>query len=580
MGASRKWSALLSKASVGVLLCFFSLCVSSGIEIEGVGNETRANILAHMVLDDQPCDAEPHIVRQRYRAAPDNIRSAMAAIGFYQVVIESTLKFEQSCWSAQFHIAPGEPVRLREVELRLTGEAQQDPEFKPLAEQLNKKIGTRLRHSEYDSFKQQVADKATSRGYFDGAFESSRLDIYPDNLAADIHIHYASGPRFQFGQAKFEQQVFSEFLLQRFIRFSVGDAWNSNDITDLYKSLIDSDYFSSVQIVPMPEDAQGLQVPIAIKLTPRARKSYSAGLGFSTDTGPNIRLGYKDRRFNEHGHRLQADIAASKVKSSAGLAYRVPRRDPRKEWLDIYGGAETEDTDSFNSTAAKVGVRSTRMRRGSWLETRFVEAVWETFDIGLESSSSRLLIPGISWAKTSEGNVSRPRRGYRLSLEVKGTTEQLGSDTAFLQAYTRGKLILPMPANARLITRTEFGVTIKDDLQDLPPSVRFFAGGDNSVRGYDFESLGPVNNLGQVIGGSHKLVASVEYDFPIAENWSIASFVDAGNAFNTKDFDINRSVGLGVRWYSPIGPFRIDLAHPLDDDEQVVRLHISLGADL
>lgn len=567
-------------ATVGCALGFAAMPVLGQVVIEGVNDDANRNILAHLALDDEPCDAIQQRVQQRYRAAPAEIRIAMEALGYYQVTVESSLSFEPDCWAATFRVAPGEPVRVRHAELTIRGEAQQDPAFQPLFDQLAAMVDSRLRHSRYDTFKQRLTELAASRGYFDGDFESSRLDVYPAELAADIHIAYDSGPRYQLGDVQFQQDVFAEDFLQRYVDFASGDDYQSDRITSLYRGLMDSRYFDAVQITPMPTDARDLQVPIIVRLTPDARKSYSAGLGFSTDTGPNIRLGYEDRRLNEHGHQLKADVSVSAVESSAGLVYRIPRRDPRKEWLSLYGGLKTEDTDTFDSSSGKIGIRSVRKRRNSWLETRFVEVAYETFDIAGERSRSRLLMPGISWAKTSAVESPRPRRGYRLNLEVKGASEYLGSDTAFIQVLAHAKAIMPMPANARLITRAEVGFTSKDALQELPPSVRFFAGGDNSVRGYEFESLGPRNDDGEVIGGSHKLVASVEYDFPIADNWSIAAFFDAGNAFNTKEFDVNQSVGLGVRWYSPIGPFRLDLAHPIDDDAQIVRLHISLGADL
>jgi translocation and assembly module TamA len=133
---------------------------------------------------------------------------------------------------------------------------------------------------------------------------------------------------------------------------------------------------------------------------------------------------------------------------------------------------------------------------------------------------------------------------------------------------------------ARILFRTELGVTAEESFDELPPSVRFFAGGDNSVRGYDFEALGPVDDAGEVIGGSSLAVTSVEYEHRIKAKWSLAIFVDSGNAFEGSEFEPKTGAGIGTRWQSPLGPIRVDVAHPFDDTQDNWRLHITLGPDL
>ncbi|HAI23845.1 MAG TPA: outer membrane protein assembly factor, partial [Alcanivorax sp.] len=118
------------------------------------------------------------------------------------------------------------------------------------------------------------------------------------------------------------------------------------------------------------------------------------------------------------------------------------------------------------------------------------------------------------------------------------------------------------------------------DVTELPASIRFFAGGDASVRGFAYESLGPLDNDGEVIGGRHLLVGSLEYDHPISEQWSLAVFTDAGNAFNNfDDYEIRHSAGFGVRWRSPLGPIRVDFARGIEEGREW-RLHLSMGPDL
>jgi len=132
----------------------------------------------------------------------------------------------------------------------------------------------------------------------------------------------------------------------------------------------------------------------------------------------------------------------------------------------------------------------------------------------------------------------------------------------------------------RLIARFDIGTTLANDAADLPVSIKYFAGGDQNVRGYQYQSLGPENELGEVVGGKHLFVASAEYDFRVHPDWKLAVFYDTGNAFSEfDDLNLQSSAGIGVRWLSPIGPIRVDLASALDNDNKL-RLHITMGPDL
>jgi len=149
-----------------------------------------------------------------------------------------------------------------------------------------------------------------------------------------------------------------------------------------------------------------------------------------------------------------------------------------------------------------------------------------------------------------------------------------------VQLYASAKYIHSL-GDLRLLARVESGTTWIDSVEDLPASLRYFTGGDQSIRGYGFRELGPLNDDGtEVVGGRNLTVGSVEFDYLVRSNWRVAVFADAGNAFNNPDdFDFMRSVGFGVRWLSPVGPIRIDIAHPFNSDD-AFRIHVTMGPDL
>jgi translocation and assembly module TamA len=254
--------------------------------------------------------------------------------------------------------------------------------------------------------------------------------------------------------------------------------------------------------------------------------------------------------------------------------------DPRKEWMSVSTGAQHENTDTSAHDTFKLGVQRTRNRWTSWLETRYLDYQWEDFTVAEQAEISQLVIFGTNWETARGRELRRIASGRRLSLDVRGASDSLGSDTSFLQIRSSAKWVSSLGARSRALMRVKFGVTTKDELSELPASVRFFAGGDNSVRGYDFETLGPVDENGVVVGGTHLLEGSVEIDRLLRDNWALAAFVDSGSAFNTSGAEFSTGVGIGIRWYSPVGPIRFDIAHPLDDPDQSFRIHISLGPEL
>ncbi len=540
--------------------------------------------MTHLSLADAPCDAPSWRIRRLTRKADPEVRDALEAYGYYNpaIAIESTA--EQGCWLVRIDIDPGEPVRLRSVDVAVAGEAAGDAAFGRLLKSQPLKPGARLDHPAYERLKKAFADLARQKGYFAGAFPESRIDIYTQENAADIALRYDSGPRYRFGAVSFEQDVVRPDLVERFVNFAPGDPYDGTRITDFYNALLTTGYFASVDLRTEPQPPPDLEVPVSVVLTAAKRQVYTLGVGYSTDKGPKFRAGYTNRRLNASGHQLDSQLELSRVESTVGLSYRLPRQDPRVEWLSVDAGYRHEDTTAKRADTYKVGLKEFRRRPGGWIETRFIDASVEDFTIADEDSREFLLIPGLSWTHTVPDSlaITRPDQGHRLTFRLSGTSEWLSSDSEFLQADFFAKLIVPVWSGGRLLLRGEAGATLQDKFRTLPASVRYFAGGDYSVRGYDYQTLAPTDDQGKVLGGSHKLVGSVELDQRVSPNWSVAAFIDSGNAFDKfANVTLKTGVGAGLRWYSPLGPVRVDVAFPLDSDApDSWRLHITLGPDL
>lgn len=569
-------------ASASLLL---SSVAAGRVEIEGVRGALRDNVLAHLSLDDAPCDVPNWRLRRLRRLAEGQIREALEAYGYYNpVIVIDSPETTNGCWLTRISIVRGPPVRLRRVEASIVGEAAASAAYQRLLRANPLRTGDVLRHASYDRYKRSFGDLARQQGYFAGAFTTARLEVYAQDNVADVILEWDSGPRYRFGPVTFEQEVLREELVQRFVEFRPGDPYDGAQIETLYNALLGTGYFATVDLRTQPGVPPEIDVPVLITLTPALRQVYTVGVGYGTDVGPKFRAGYTNRRLNERGHQFDASLNLSDVLSQVGASYRLPRDEPRVEWLSLDAGYQYKDTATSNSQIYKFGVKELHRRPREVIETRFIDVSTERFEIAGDTLREFLVIPGISWSRRIPAvtSLTRPERGHNLRLRLSGTADWLGSDSEFLQADLFGKLLLPLWGGARVLMRGEVGATAKDDFRTLPVSVRYFAGGDYSVRGYDYETLGPTDSEGNVIGGSHKLVGSVEIDQRLRGNWSAAAFIDSGNAFDSfSRLRTKTGVGAGLRWYSPLGPIRLDVAVPLDKDApDDWRLHVTLGPDL
>jgi translocation and assembly module TamA len=571
-------------ALTAVGLAFAMLAVvrpaAATVEVTGVEGELAANVLAYLNIDDEPCDAPAGRIEAERLAAPARIREALEAYGYYEPSIDSTFETAGDCWHVTFAVMLGEPVRLRGVDVLLTGEAADDPDFIAAQAAANLKNGVILHHGAYEQLKRRWSDLARERGYPDAEFTVNRIDVYPEQRAADIVLRFESGRRYAFGKIDVQQDVLIEPLVRSYVPFQSGEPYDGRKLTQLYVALADSGFFRTIDVRPLEPDREKRTIPVEIMMTPGTRLLISYGLGYSTDTGPRLRFSRNNRRFNERGHQFSVTTQLSPVVSEVTANYRFPVAASREDWLNLDTGLKREVTDSATSKSLEFGVRRVRERPGDWTRTQILSLQIEDFVVAEESGRSQLLMPGLDWTRVRADSAIRPHNGSKLQLDVRGATDAVISDTTFLQVSAEGKWIWSTSRGRRFIVRGHVGATAKNSLAELPPSVRFFAGGDNSVRGYDFKSLGPLDANGKVIGGSALAEGSFEFEQPLHGRWSLAMFVDAGNAFEDTRLDAKRSAGLGGRWQSPLGPIRIDFAHPLDDPTNDWRVHISLGPDL
>ena len=575
-------TVLLQSVLVCTLLLGSVKVAPAEVVIDGVEPQVRDNILAFMRLDEEPCDAPGWRIRRLFADADMGIREALEVVGYYSVDIEKKLDLTGTCWRAVFNITPGRPVVLRDVSINIDTSAAVNSEMDKVIADCALHAGDVLQHAVYEACKRRITREAENRGYFSARFVEQRIDVFPDKYAADIALNFVTGPRYVFGLITFDQEVLDPDMIHRFVRIEPGEPYDAARVRRLQRYLVSSAYFDQVLLTRKPRGEPHNDVPIHIELTPGKQYQYNVGIGFATDVGPRLRFGVLNRRRNKHGHQTEFELNLSKVISDVGVTYRIPLDKP-KDWFTTDAGFKYEDNDSFRSKLFTTGVQRIQERDNDWIRTLFLNLRLEDYSTSaIDEDRSKLLTPGVSYAFVEEDFPPRPFEGHRTTGQLRGAVEGLISDTSFAQVYGNTKWVFGLWSGGRLLTRAEAGFTLIDSLSTLPASVRFFAGGDTSVRGYAYKSLGPTDPFGNVVGGENLLVGSVEVDQGIGESWAVAAFIDSGNAYDeVAEFETATGVGVGIRWFSPLGPIRVDIAFPLREDApDEYRLHITLGPDL
>ena len=550
------------------------------IQIQGLSGKLKANVRAYLSLSQESCEAEDWRIKNLFAKADNEIIKALRALGYYHPTTHKQLTFSKDCWDAEFDINSGKPVIVNSIIVDIDGDAQQQQAFQTFLANLPIKPGDVLNHADYEKIKQELRSLSLEFGFLDYQLTTKRLIVKPDLKQADIQLRLESGPRYRFGKIKIDQDILDPEFVQRYILIDKDDYYSSKKLANTYNALTDSLYFSNVELEPQMNAIDDFSVPVNIDLSPQKKHNFSIGAGFDTDIGPLGSLSYQNRRLNRQGHYLSLDAQLSPVLSSVEGLYRIPFIEPRSDHVAIGLGYKYEKPNTFESESAVLSLQYQHYYSSGWQQNLFVNLSHEKFTISDSSQRTTLLSPGARWQYWESNHPLRPTKGYRVDLSISAAPEILFSDVAYLQASVSGKLLVGLPWSARLITRSNLGATLTRDFDRLPPSLRFYTGGTETIRGYNYKELAPRDSNGTVIGGRMLAVASLEYEQFINDNWGLAVFFDAGNAFELNQFKLKRGAGVGLRWLSPIGPIRLDFAIPLNDSNDSFQIHFAAGAIL
>ncbi|NIG62373.1 MAG: outer membrane protein assembly factor [Serratia symbiotica] len=574
--------------SVHVLVLFFFVATATyaanvQLKVEGLSGKLEKNVRVRLSsITPEEVGNDSHF-RARVNEA---VRQGLRASGYYQPTIDFTLDDRRGLSRQVLHakVNPGKPVRIAGNNIVLKGDALTDEDYLTLVKQGRPTLGEILNHGKYDSFKNSLTSLALRKGYFDADIIESQLGVAEDLHRAFWDIDFNSGLRYRFGEVKFKGSQIREDYLQNLVPFHQGDYYSSEDWAELNRRLSAINWFNSVLVSPDFKTSKGNRVlPLYALVTPRTRNTIETGVGYSTDVGPRVKGSWKKPWLNYRGHSLESSARVSAPEQKLDLTYKIPLlKNPLEQYFLLKGGFKNVNLNDTKSVTSKVVVSRNWDLSSGW--QRAVNLTWrlDYFTQGTVTNTTMLLYSGVSFNRNRARGGLMPTWGdsQRYSIDVSNTTWGSGVDFVLMQA--QNVWIRTLADKHRFLVRGQVGWFETNGFDKVPPDLRFFAGGDRSIRGYKYKGVSPCDNEGKLIGASKMLTGSLEYQYNLTDKWWGAVFVDSGEAVdNIKQSNIKTGAGIGVRWQSPVGPVKLDIAAPVGDKEiHGLQFYIGLGPEL
>lgn len=578
----KRWSIL------GLCVC---LCVSNwaqaGVEIkfeiDGGTQQMQDNLRAFLSLSryTERTDLQADTMERLAARIPVEAAKALEPLGYYEAKITYTTEqtnAEKHDWLVRINVEPGRAVRLSEVNVSVTGEGKDDSRVAKELAKNTLREGQRLDHGSYENFKSSLLRAATSSGYLQARWLQSDLLIDKEERRAYVTLQLDTGVRYYFGAISIDQDVINPDKMQRLLRMKQGDPYDLDLLLQTQYVLDDTQYFSPAEVESGTPDEATRTVPIKVTAKPNRKNSYSIAAGYGTDTQARGTLTWDRRLVNREGHRAKLELTGSAIGHEESLRYVIPVRDVALEKLE-FTLSDTKEKLADATSYRQEFVPSFTQALGSWQRVLFIKLSRERSVYPDREDKTFLIIPGISYSTLPGYILGQQERRYTFYGELSGSPSSLGSGASFVQLLLQSERIFDLGELWHLRLRGTFGTSwLPDaDFSELPVSVRFFAGGDNSVRGFGLNELSPLDAAGNKVGARHLMVGTTEIERDLPRNLRLAVFYDIGNAVDNFGDELEDSAGIGLRWHISVASLGLDVAQPLSEKGRGPRLHLHIS---
>lgn len=544
--------------------------------------DVKTNILLY--LNELPVISKQR-ARLYSREIIEKIQQASHAYGYYhtKVELEYPKKDDEKDLQIKVKVDLGKPLFVRNCDISVIGDGAEYQSFSKIIKSSGIRSYSILDHGKYKKLKEDLKTRALELGLFDAKFSISRIIVYEEQNAADIEILFDTGSRYMFGSLEANDET-KELMKPSSPLFKLyeGTNFSSKAVNDYISAMSQTNYYRSIDIRPLVEKKQNNKVPVYIDLQRQTNNLFRVGAGYSTDENFRGILGWDKPLINEKGHSFSSFIRASSVKIDAQAVYKIPRTDPNLDYYYIKLAQTHTDYNDTLSDLSHASIHYVAKKTGSIIRDYYLSAEYEDYKQGIDKDYVVSVMPGILLSKRSSTGGLVPKTGYSISLDTKFSSK-IVSDYNFVHSELNIKGVFSLfESRNRILYRFTQGGNFGSDAIKAPASLRFFAGGDQNLRGFSYKSQS--NREAGLLSGSRYITSgSVEYNFPIPfENMLGAVFLDSAVYTNHyKEIKPLYGPGIGLRYTTSYGVLKVDVAYGIDNHrkENNLKLHLTFGPE-
>ena len=516
--------------------------------------------------------------------------------GFYHTRIVPKVETKDNRVSVELHITEGPFVRVAQEEVKET------PTTPPVALSALKakwplKVGDRFTVDGYEALKRLYRDYLLDHGYPQAQVEGKIL-LDEQKNTAKIEVTVTPGSLGYFGDVKIKGNVETpDYLIRRQLTFKPGDIFSFKELYDSQRKLYGLDLFQTATLTPLEDQEKDHRIPVEVSIQEKKKRSVKLGLGYGDEDRFRARLGLSFRNLGGGGRTLELDGKHSSIEDRVTSTFTNPQLWASHNDLVLQGGYIRRYLPGFTD---KSTVTQERLERdlpwkirgyvGHGLEfARPFNIPEETLAILTQTTTGKLyrasmLLLGLR--RDTTDNPVDPHHGSLLAWTQEFAPNFLGSNLQFLRNVVEGRGYQAIGhSDFVLAGRLKFGVIQPiQSTQQIPIFRLFFAGGNDSNRGYRFDYLGPRTASGLPIGGEALMEGSLEGRIPLYQDFRAVVFTDFGNVFQqTANFDLGQlryASGLELRYMTPIGPLGVGIGvpwNPINSHKDNYRVYFTIG---
>jgi len=518
------------------------------------------------------------LLRRLADEAAADARALAAAEGYFSPRVSVAVDEAAEPWRVRLTLEPGERTHVAAVDIQFIGPAASDPQARALLEQVREswllRAGQPFRQEDWEAAKRKAVSELARWRYAAARIATSEARIDPERRQAHLAVELQSGPPFRYGPVEVSgTQRYAPEIVRNLSPVRPGDDYDRTELDVYQRRLTETGYFASVRTDIDARAADAARAPLRVAVLEAPSRQVEGGVSYNTDVGPRFQLRYSDHDLLDSAWRFRSALALDRKIQELKLDLDAPPRDGAR-WNNYFARVARKDIQNEIARTFAVGIAH---NFGTDVAPSAAILSWHLEDQRAGSvitDSRHAVYVGLRRSFRHTDDVIAPRAGYFGSAEIGGGLPGLSSER-FLRATAQANWLIPAGRSGDLLLRAQAGAVVSDVRQGIPSEFLFRTGGDWTVRGYAFESLG-VSEGDAIVGGRRLFVTSAEYTHWVGENWGLAAFIDAGDAWDDGErFKAALGYGLGVRARTPIGPARVDLAYGKETRE--LRLHISIG---